>query len=352
MMPPETIFYKGRTMYKKLITFSLIAAALTACGESGSKQENTPLACDSPAVLQNVRTNIQEIIKQEAQRFARNDTRQFIDADKIIAASTQLNIQLDGSAEENQNSRPVCKANLSIQIPADILNIAQTNSPLIYGTNSNITQLIQERITGSTLTYDKGLFTRPLHYTTAEADGQTTVNYEDNAITVTAQNITSALLPYGVKNILMIDGQPVRLEEALNAGSQAFPEPPQADPLDILDNNAASGTFGEESVSAPETLTPEPPRSEITFSAGELEQAKNNSQSADREINMVWNSIDQAIQKELINEQRSWIQSKNTNCRQAAAQAESSLQAEYLRLQCDTRMTRERSQYLRGYTIN
>lgn len=339
-------------MYKKLLTFSLIAAALAACGESDTKQENASLACDSPAVVQNVRTNIQEIIKQEAQRFARNDTRQFIDADKIIAASTQLNIQLDGPAEENQNGRPICKANLSIQIPADILNAAQTNSPLVYGANSNITQLIQERITGSTLTYDKGLFTRPLQYTTAEADGQTTVNYEDNAITVTAQNVTSALLPYGVKSILMINGQPVRLEDALNAGPQTFPEPPQADPQDILDNNAASGTFGEENASAPETLTPEPPRSEITFSAGELEQAKNNNQSADREINMVWNSIDQNIQKELINEQRSWIQSKNTNCRQAAAQAESSLQAEYLRLQCDTRMTRERSQYLRGYTIN
>ena len=37
---------------------------------------------------------------------------------------------------------------------------------------------------------------------------------------------------------------------------------------------------------------------------------------------------------------------------QAAAQAGTTLQAEYLQLQCDTRMTRERSQYLRGYTIN
>ncbi|MBF0804183.1 MULTISPECIES: lysozyme inhibitor LprI family protein [unclassified Neisseria] len=340
-------------MYKKLLAFSL-TAALSACGESGSKQPPAPLACGNPAVVQNVRTNIQEIIKQEAQRFARNDTRQFIDADKIIAAATQLNVQLDGPAEENQNGRPICRANLSIQIPADILNTAQTNSPLVYGTNSNITRVVQERITGSPLTYDKGLFARPLHYTTAEADGQTTVNYEDNAITVTAQNIAGALLPYGVKSILMINGQPVRREDALSTAPQAFPDPPPADPQDILDNNAAANTFGGETTAtdAPETLTPEPPRSETAFSAGELEQAKNNNQAADREINMVWNSIDQNIQKELINEQRSWIQSKNTHCRQAAAQAESSLQAEYLHLQCDTRMTRERSQYLRGYTIN
>lgn len=340
-------------MYKKLFMVPLLAALLAACGEDAPKQENAGLSCDNPAVVQNVRTNIQEIIRQEALRFARNDSRQFVDADKVVAAATRLNITLDGPAEENQNGSPVCRANLSVQIPDDVLATAQTNSPLVYGAGKNINQLIQERITGSTLAYDKGLFTRPLHYTTAVADGQTTVNYEDNAITVTAQNITSVLLPYGVKSILMIDGQPVKLEDALRQNdSRAFPEPPPADPQDILDNNAASGTFGQDAVSEPETLSPEPPRTDVHFSADELDQAKNNNQSAEREINSIWNGIDRNVQKGLVEEQRSWIQGKDRSCRQAAAQAENNLQAEYLRLQCDTRMTRERSQYLRGYKID
>ncbi|WP_369011394.1 lysozyme inhibitor LprI family protein, partial [Escherichia ruysiae] len=53
-----------------------------------------------------------------------------------------------------------------------------------------------------------------------------------------------------------------------------------------------------------------------------------------------------------LTEQRAWIQNKIQNCQQAAAQADSPAHAEYLKLQCDTRMTRERTQYLRGYSID
>ena len=102
---------------------------------------------------------------------------------------------------------------------------------------------------------------------------------------------------------------------------------------------------------APEILSPEPKRAEVIFSANELEQAQKNNQSADNEIKRIWNGMDGTVQKSLQDEQRNWIQSKTNHCRQAAAQAENPLQAEYLRLQCDTRMTRERIQHLRGYTI-
>ncbi|OSI37163.1 lysozyme inhibitor LprI family protein [Neisseria dumasiana] len=341
-------------MYKKLLTLSLLATALAACSDDAPVQQtNNTLECSNPAVAHNIRTNIQEIIKQEAQSYARKDSRQFIDPDKIIAAATQLNISLDNPRTEQRNGNTVCTAGLNIRIPTDILNTAQTNSPLLYS-NRTISQLMQERLTGGQLTYDdKGGFSRPLSYTLAHSDGQTTVNYEDNGITVAAQNIATALIPYGIKSILMIDGKAVQLKDALNANNQPYSDPPQADPEDILENNAASNAFdNQEEASPPEILSPEPKRTEITFSANELEQAKQNNQAANNEINRLWNNMEQPVQRELLSEQRSWIQSKTNNCRQAAAQAESTLQAEYLRLQCDTRMTRERSQYLRGYTIH
>ncbi|MCS4534521.1 lysozyme inhibitor LprI family protein [Neisseria montereyensis] len=344
-------------MYKKLLTLSIVAASLSlaACSEDTPQQTTPELACTNPAVAQNIRTNIQEIIKQEAESFARNDSRQFIDADKIIAAATQLEISLDNAAQDTQNGSPICSADLTIKIPNNILAAAETNSPLIYGSDKTIGQLVQERIRGSNLNYNQGAFTQKISYTPEISTDTAAVDYEDNTVTVMAQNISSALLPYGVKSILLIDGKAVKREDALNMDKEAYDDPPPADPEDILENNAASSIFGDETanaVSAPEILSPEPQRNEITFSANELEQAQSNNQAANNEINRVWRSIDQNVQKELLTEQRNWIQSKDNNCRQAAAQADSGLQAEYLRLQCDTRMTRERSQYLRGYTIN
>ncbi|UOO83279.1 lysozyme inhibitor LprI family protein [Uruburuella testudinis] len=341
-------------MYKKLLTFSLIAAALSACGDD--KPQPPALVCNDPAVLQSVRGNVQEIIKQEARAFAQNDARQFVDADKIIAAGSELLITLDNPAQETRNGTNVCSANLRIQIPAAILSTAQTNSPLIYG-DQTINQIIQQRTTGSTLTYDgAGVFSRTLGYTPTTSDGQTVINYADNSLTGTAQAVSAALLPYGVKSILIVNGQALSLEDALRLRHQPFAEPPVATPADILDNNAASAVFGQAApaeASPPEVLSPVAPNNdEVLFSANELEQAKNNNRAADEEINRLWERMDKTVQQRLLNEQRSWIQSKNNSCRQAAAQANSTLQAEYLQLQCDTRMTRERSQYLRGYTIN
>ncbi len=341
-------------MYKKLITFTLIAAALSACGEK--KEAQPQLVCNDPAVLQSVRSNIQEIIKQDARAFAQNDTRQFVDADKIIAAGSELLISLENPTQETtSNNTAICSANLSIQIPTAILSTAQANSPLIYG-DQTVSQIIQQRITGSNLSYDgAGVFSRPLRYTPVMSDGQTGVNYEDNSLTATAQTVAATLLPYGMKSMLLINGQAVSLEDALRLRDQPFTEPPPA-PEDILNNNAASGIFGQPeaaTASPPEVLTPAAPANdEISFSANELEQAKSNNRAADDEINGIWSRMDKSVQQRLLNEQRSWIQSKNNSCRQTAAQANTTLQAEYLQLQCDTRMTRERSQYLRGYVIN
>ena len=340
-------------MYKKLLTLSLIAATLAACGDDAPVRQESKTDCANPAVLHNIRANVQEIIKQEAQSYAGQDRRQFVDPDKVIAAATQLNISLDNPQEEQRNGNTVCTGDLNIRIPADILNTAHTNSPLLYG-NRSIGQLIQERITGSRLAYDdKGGFSRSLSYTPEVSDGQITVRYEDNSLTVAAKNIATALMPYGIKNILMIDGKPVQLKDALNTNNQPYSDPPPADPEDILENNAAGNTFASaEDAPPPEILSPEPKRTEITFSANELEQVQNSNQAANREINRLWDNMEHTVQKELLGEQRNWIQRKNNDCRQAAAQAESTLQAEYLRLQCDTRMTRERTQYLRGYTIH
>lgn len=189
------------------------------------------LVCNDPAVLQSVRNNIQEIVKQEARAFAQSDSRQFVDADKIIAAAGDLVINLDKPAQEMQNNTAVCSGTLTIQLPAAALSSAQTNSPLLYGSQS-IDQLLQQRLGGSNLSYNgSGLFSQTLRYTPVAGESGTVVNYEDNSLTLAAQAVSTVLRPYGIKDILVINGQPVRREDALSAAGLPFPEPPMADPL-------------------------------------------------------------------------------------------------------------------------
>ena len=178
-------------MYRKLLTITLTAAALSACGD---KPDNAPqLVCNDPAVLQSVRNNIQEIVKQEARAFAQSDSRQFVDADKIIAAAGDLVINLDKPAQEMQNNTAVCSGTLTIQVPAAALSSAQTNSPLLYGSQS-IDQLLQQRLGGSNLSYNgSGLFSQTLRYTPTAGESGTVVNYEDNSLTLAAQAVSTVL---------------------------------------------------------------------------------------------------------------------------------------------------------------
>ncbi|MFC5920294.1 lysozyme inhibitor LprI family protein [Neisseria weixii] len=344
-------------MYRRLLALTLATGLLAACGDESNKQNTTTeLACSDPTVVQNIRNNIQDIIKQEARAFARNDSRQFVDADKIIAAGSLLDITLEDAQTVREGNKTLCSAGLRIIIPTDIANSAATNSPLIYG-SSSVGEIIKQKIMGSNLSYSGNSFTTTIRYTPSKTDG---VSLEDNVVTSTAQTLSAALLPYGVKSIVMIDGQAVTKEEAIRLSTtQAFNEPPEADPEDILENNAASQSDGipQDLIGLDSHTEIISPNSDLSsqnssFSMSDLESARAQNRQAEAEINGVWNNMERSVQQGILDEQRSWIQSKSQNCLQAATPADNPAQAEYLQLQCDTRMTRERTQYLRGFTIH
>lgn len=341
-------------MYRKWLTLSLTAALLSACGEDASKKTST-LQCENPALAQSVRTTVQDTIKREARSFARSDSRQFVDADKVIAAASELDITLEGMKEVREGNKTFCRADVLIQIPSDIADAADANSPLIYG-DTGVRELIEQKIMGSQTALSGNRFALPLRYTPT-ADG---IRFEDNTLTTTAQTLSAALLPYGVKSIVLIDGKPVSKEDAIKMSrNSAHGEPPEADPEDILENNAASQAEGvpQDDLIGMETTTEilnpgTTARDNVSLAQSDLENARTANRQAEAEITGVWNGMERGVQQGILDEQREWIQRKLQNCTQAAASADSPAQAEYLQLQCDTRMTRERTQYLRGFTIN
>lgn len=356
MMPSEknhtTRLKENKYMYRKWLTLSLAAALLSACAEDAPKKTGT-LQCDDPTLTQSVRTTVQDTIKREARSFARSDSRQFVDADKVIAAASELDISLEGMKEVREGNKTFCRADVLIQIPSDIADAADANSPLIYG-DTGVRELIEQKIMGSQTTLSGNRFALPLRYTpTAEG-----IRFEDNALTTTAQTLSAALLPYGVKSIVLIDGKPVSREDAVKMSrNSAHSEPPEADPEDILENNAASQTEGVPQdligmETTTEMLNPDTTRDNVSLAQSDLENARTANRQAEAEITSVWNGMERGVQQGILDEQREWIQRKQQNCTQAAAAADSPAQAEYLQLQCDTRMTRERTQYLRGFTIN
>ena len=72
---------------------------------------------------------------------------------------------------------------------------------------------------------------------------------------------------------------------------------------------------------------------------------------ANDSIRSAWRNIDPTIQQDLVDEQRDWERRKATSCGNAAAKGNSAVESQYLRMQCDTRLTRERVQYLKGFSI-
>ena len=83
-----------------------------------------------------------------------------------------------------------------------------------------------------------------------------------------------------------------------------------------------------------------------------LQQARDNNVNANNVINRLWVNMDDTVRKTLRPEEHKWIAQKLSQCQTQAANAKNSAQAEYIRLQCDTKMTNERIKYLNGYSLH
>lgn len=315
---------------------------LAACRPEVPDYGNT-LACSHPAVVENIKNGLLLHLAEETQRFVRQDSKDLIDAGKIMKAAEQLVLTLNGSGQQEQGGEAVCEGNISISIPENILHTASLNARLLYG-EQTLNQAVRQNIDGSSPSYnDNGVFSQTFRYLPQNSDGNFQMTYTENGLKPTYRAVLTALLPYGIKDTLMIDGQAVSLEQILRADlekavetAEKYEEPASAElpPL-----------------SEPEILTPsENKNTEIPFAADDVEYARANYQDAVKEMNAQWNKIDPAIQEELAYDERNWFAKKTADCQQASAHAENPLQAEYRRLQCDARMTRERIQYLKGYS--
>ncbi|MDO4696027.1 MAG: lysozyme inhibitor LprI family protein [Neisseria sp.] len=332
---------------KHLLFLPSFCALLTACQPDVPQYGDTP-SCTDSRIPETVKSGLQQYLAEQAQAFAAQDSRGFVDADRVAAAADGINIILNGASQEETRQEAICRGHISISLPENVLDTVNTNAPLLYGERT-LNQIIRQQTAGTGLNYNgNGVFDQTLSYTLqTDADGNLMLLYRDEDPSTVYNALLTALLPYGIKDILIINGQPLTREQALQAHSNQAVETVKT--IEEIKEEEASTEFA--SPDEPEILSPETKETEIPFSAEDLAYARQNHLDAENEIEAQWQQIDSEIRQELAEEQADWNRRKNRDCSQAAAPSKDSKQAEYRRLQCDARMTRERIQYLKGYHL-
>lgn len=337
----------------------LLLAACSPDTRHTDPAADAQIRCQHAAVLPDIRDTIRQTMRGEAQRFAAADNRDYVDADKVTAAADRLQVRMDGVRPDGKG----CAAHISVVIPQTVLDTAENNAPLLNAASPAETILL--RTADNDLRFDGQAVLAQLRYTVSEQPFA--VSYADGVPGQIGTLLATALLPYGVKDIIMKDGRPVSREEALQGLSRPAMEIPTVRVPEETDTlaerrrkeqqrraeEAAAETPAEPVRNDNANFAPAPAPADNTPIVDEvqLEETRNQHQSADRDIKSAWNRIDPSIQKGLVEEQRDWEKQKNRRCRQAAAKGGDESENQQLYMQCDTGETRKRIRYLDGYSI-
>lgn len=328
-----------------------VLGALVSLAACSDKKDAPPqLSCNNAAVLPGIQQQFAQNIGDNARRFAQTDSRGFVDADKVIAAATQLGVALADPQLSNTTGTPDCAAQLTVTVPENIWQQAQTNSPLLFS-RTGLLKSLARQLQGTSIQLSGNVFSQTIHYApSSSADAASAASASGAAVVLTGEGVSAlssvlanALLPYGVKDMVVIDGKAYTRADAL-----ALISNPQMQAQPALSPDAAAASAILNNDGAPANAEAGKP----AFSATDLQDARDNNRNANSQMGQAWRSLDDMVRKELQSEQQKWTARKARRCQKGASKASTALQAEFLRLQCDTRLVNQRIDYLRGYSIH
>ena len=348
-------------MKKTLVSLAVIGSfALAACSHS-DKNDNAAAsaasaanaaACQNPAYTTAIQTQFKQALATAQQQALRSSNGEYIDAQKLADLDKQIGISLTESSATSSG----CQAKISISIPKTLLEQAEHYAPLLQ--SGKPADSIAQKLVGSNIQFNGETLTIPFNFT---ANGDN-INGNSQTLSQVAQILTDVLLPAFVKGKLEIDGKTLSRDQALKLllnppKPEAASEPAaKAEPVEVptISENTDEGgsTDSDTPPAAPQKLTPpDSSNSKSRISRQDLNDAIDAHNQANDSIRSAWRNIDPTIQQDLVDEQREWERRKATSCGNAAAKGNSAVESQYLRMQCDTRLTRERVQYLKGFSI-
>lgn len=359
-------------MKKNIFICGLIGAlALSACSKTKEEKGTEPLSCDNPQLSSEIHKSLQSAISSDIHQFVQRDGRHIVDIDKVLAAANELNVSFSAvELGKDSKNNSICNSQLNITVPASVWQQTQTYAPLVIG-KTNFADHIKQQLESSGFTLNDNVFSKSFQYTPlgssikagSATNPSTTLGseYDKTSIQNVAVTIGNALLGYGVKDKVSIGGHIYNRDDAVklvnNQHAQVQPETHLSQ-----DAQTASAILNAKPVAVPVPV-PVVPSNDTNakspannagndISEHALQQARDNNVNANDVINRLWVNMDDTVRKTLRPEEHKWIAQKLSQCQTQAANAKNSAQAEYIRLQCDTKMTNERIKYLNGYSLH
>lgn len=355
---------------KKTFVVALCAGlVLAACSDRNSDNQATSTAsagavdiCANPALPEQIKLQVQNDFNEYAKNIVKNDGHAWIDATKLAELASNLSVETSDAKTVGLS----CQAQVRITLAKPVLDVAEANAPLLQ--IDTPVALINQGIQGSNSRFDGTVLTVLLNYSVQNNNGQFAYTVSDQNLNSAVRTLSEALVAYGVKDMLNINGQTVSREQALamlkapkpvaiasapvmvptmmdvQPIDNTVPEPPKSE--ELAGNSLTNGTQA-----APEVMLPEQQSASSHIQNSDLEEARKANSQADQSIKSAWRKISPDIQQSLLEEQRNWESKKRQSCRSAGAKGADVAEIQYLQMQCDTRLTRERVQYLNGFSI-
>lgn len=336
-----------------------MALAAAAC----SREPAVNLHCEAGEKLGNA---LRQEWTQQAinivRQTAAHDVRQFLDASKAEAAIVSLTINY--SQPQAHPTQQVCQTQMHIHIPDLLWQGAKVNAPLWGGATPE--ESFQQRLMGSMVRWEKPQLILPVSYVPQGDD----LVFRDTDWSVATKAVMSVAAPYAMRDVLNINGTVMTRIQALQQLSQPASDlagvvaPTPAVVQEIQEVQAIDDTNlpvlptqshqeiikTQSQEQAIEIIKPED-KTAPAFHPDDLHEARRLHAQAEQALKQTWQQIDPEIRQMLHTEQQQWEQQKAQDCRRTTSKSQTQNQSDYLYAQCDTRMTRERVQYLRGYGL-
>ncbi|MDK4577165.1 lysozyme inhibitor LprI family protein [Kingella kingae] len=349
----KTVFYTALWAVLSLAACHQDKSAPAASVASAASTASAPAVqvCEHPELAQQIKQSMVQTIGQN-DRLMQSANANWLDTAQLTAIANKLDIIID-PAQPNLNA---CQTQVHITLPQDVVAQAKKFAPLLQSVDP--VAWISDKTTGSNVQFDGSKLVVPFSFTL----NNQTITPSDSTLNNVATLIADALLPASIKAKIEVNGKTMSREQALKKLNepqevQAASEPQVVEVAPVSEDIPAPPSPEEmarqakpAAASAPEILTP-PTQPKSRVSQNDINQANRDNAAADQAIKNSWRKISPDIQQTLVAEQRDWESKKNASCRNAAAKGGNAAESQYLQMQCDTRLTRERVQYLNGYSI-
>lgn len=346
-------------MKKSIFTLLCASTLLIACSPKEDNSASSVAASQANQMActpNNLNEQIDQILQQRIQQLTNKVNHQWIDHQKLSNIISQFHINANNPTPSENNL--ACTAELTIGVGSETLNLASQNAPLLQ--TPNPFDFITKQLNGLPIRFDGQNFVFPIQY----AINNNTLTLNDNHFNQVSSVIANAILAAGIKDMIIVNGQEISKELALNQLLHPKPIAPVApthnetpsmettwaeDWAEETNYSAEENGVDLQPINTPEVIQPETPANKI--SDNELNEARQAHHLADSAIKSAWQKIPSEIRQDLVEEQRAWENQKRQSCRSAASKGADSNERQYLQTQCDTRLTKERVQYLNGYSI-